>query len=62
MKSIKWTKEYTEWCVLAALLGILYALGRDHFHLKHTGEFMIVLIVLVALLLVAFVLLERRSS
>lgn len=56
---MKLTREHAQWGAWAALIGILYWLGRGHYHLKHTGAFMIILIILVVALLVAFALLER---
>jgi len=62
MRQLRLTTQFWEWGVWVALFGILYALGRDHYHLKHTGIFMIVMGGLVVALLVAFALLERRKS
>jgi amino acid permease len=54
-------REHFGWLAWIVLVGILCWLGREHYHLKHTGTFMIILTILVVLVVVSFALLERKA-
>ena len=46
MKGVKLSNAIWRWVVIAGFVAILYYLGRESIQLKHTGVFIIVILVL----------------
>jgi len=51
---------FLRWLILILLMGLLYILGRDAFHLKQTIFFFLIIYFLCLLLTISFTLIRDR--
>ena len=56
----KLKKKILGWGIWVVAGGILYWIGTERFHLKHHSSFLVAFVVLVGVMLVAFMVLERK--
>ena len=60
--NFKLKREHLGWVIWIVAAGAMYWMGTDRFHLKHHTTFLVLFVILVAAMLIAFRVLERRKG